>query len=152
MSKIDEIKKRVQQNVGKSFPDDFDAFVIDFAQNRLMKSETLKKAFELTDYEMEELYLEAYTLYENDLVEGASNAFRFLVILDPFTPRYWMGLGASLQLIEQYEKALKAYAMVTLIDPENPAPHLYAAQILEKTGQSQEAEIALNLAKRRQPC
>ena len=154
MSKLEEVIARVGKVRGENnpFPDDFETYLEDFIPNKLLKSETLKLAFDITDHEMEELYAEAYGCYEEDAFKAASNGFRFLIILDPFVPRYWMGLGASLQLLERFEKALQAYAVVTLLVSKNPAPHLYAHECYKAMGEEKEAELALQLAKEMQPC
>jgi len=154
VSKIEEVIARVGKMRGEDnpFPDDLDAYLEDFIPNKLLKSETLKLAFDIPDDEMEELYAEAYTLYADDEFKAASNGFRFLIILDPYQPRFWMGLGACLQLLQRFEKALQAYAVVTLLDHTNPAPHLYAHDCYKAIGNEKEALIAIELAKELQPC
>ena len=154
MSKIRDLIQKVGQMRGEDypFPDDLEAYLDDFVPNKLLKSETLQEAFSITNSEMEEIYAEAYTHYDNGHFADAANAFRFLVLLDSFQPRFWMGLGASLQMLKRSDKALKAYAVVTLLDSKNPAPHLYASTIYKEMGETKEAQIALASAKELQPC
>ncbi len=154
MSKLEELIRKIGRERGEEnpFPDDFDAFLEDFLPNKLLKSETLKLAFDISDREMEALYAEAYTLYEEDQFTAAANGFRFLIILDPYVPRYWMGLGATQQLLNRFEKALHSYAVVTLLDSCNPAPHVYAHECYQALGNEEEAEVALARAREVQPC
>lgn len=154
MSRLEELIQRIGKERGEDnpFPDDFEAYLEDFIPNNLLKSETLQIAFNILDNEMEEIYAEAYGLYQREEYRAASNGFRFLIILNPYRPRYWIGLGACLQLLQRYEKALQAYAIVTLLDSKNPAPHLYASEVYKLMGDEKEAAIALQLAKELQPC
>ena len=154
MTKLEELIQRIGKERGENnpFPDDFEAYLEDFIPNSLLKSDTLQIAFNISDHAMEEIYAEAYGFYQSECYQAASNGFRFLIILNPYRPRYWLGLGACLQLLKRYEKALQTYAIVTLLDSKNPAPHLYASEVYKLMGDEQEATIALQLAKELQPC
>lgn len=149
MGKLEQLVQKIamKRKEENPFPDDFEAFLEDFIPNTLLKSETLQLAFGVSNLEMEELYREAYTFYEEDLFKEASHVFRFLVILDPFTPRYWMGLGATLRLLSKYEKALHAYAVVTLLERQNPEPHFQAYECYKALGDEKEAALALEIAR-----
>lgn len=128
------------------FPDNLDAFLDDFIPNELLKSETLQHAFGVTSYEMEELYKEGHAFYEADRYNDSSTVFRWLVLLNPYSAKYWLGLAANQQLLGQYDKALHSYALVTLLDSEDPYPHLHAFECYLALDNLEEALKALECA------
>jgi type III secretion system low calcium response chaperone LcrH/SycD len=125
---------------------DLGAYLDKFIQDVLMKSETLQKAFDVSNGEMEEVYGEAFCFYNEDDYLESSTAFRWLVLLNPFVAKYWAGLAASLQLMGKYEKALHAYAMEALLDSDNPYPHFHAYECYCGLHQLDEGNKALKLA------
>jgi type III secretion system low calcium response chaperone LcrH/SycD len=149
--KLKELIRRIALNRHEEFPfaDNLETFLEDFIPNTLLKSETLQKAFGVSNYEMEEIYSEAYRFYQEDNYLEASTGFRWLVLLNPFIAKYWTGLAASLQLLEKYEKALHAYAISALLESENPYPHFHAYECYEALNNKEEAEKALDLAYQR---
>lgn len=149
--KLKELIKRIALNQKHALPfaEDLETYLEDFIPNTLLKSETLQAAFGVSHYEMEELYHEAYSFYTQDNYLESCAAFRWLVVLNPFITKYWMGLAASLQMLEKYEKALHAYAVSTLLDSENPYPHFHAFECYSLLNNKEEAQKALELARRR---
>lgn len=131
------------------FPDDLESYLDDFIPNTLLKSETLQQAFGVSAYQMEEVYAESYTFYLDERYLDASTGFRMLVLLNPFVFKYWMGLGASLQMLEKDEKALHAYAVSSLLESDNPFPHYHAFECYRRQNNETEALKALELAYRR---
>lgn len=75
-----------------------------------------------------ELYLMAYNFYNNGKYDEAQNCFRTLVTIDAYQVDYWIGLGASLQMLKEYQEAIAAYAIASLIDAKNPIAHFHAAE------------------------
>lgn len=131
------------------FPDDIENYVEDFIPNILLKSESLQRAFGITDYEMEKLYEEAYEHYEANTYHEALTVFRWLVLFNSYEAKYWMGFAASLQLLELYERALHAYAVAALLDSKNPYPHFHAYECYMLMKNKEDAEKALELAYQR---
>jgi type III secretion system low calcium response chaperone LcrH/SycD len=149
--KLKELIRRIaaKNEVGMPFADNLEAYLDHFIPNVLVKSETLQKAFDVTFYEMEEIYSEAYAFYQEDNYLEAATAFRWLVLLNPFVSKYWTGLAASLQLLEKYEKSLHAYAVSSLLENDNPFLHVHACECYMAMNQWDEAEKALDLAQLR---
>jgi len=131
------------------FPDDIESYVADFIPNILMKSETLQIAFGISNYEMEKLYEEAFEYYENDRYLDSITVFRWLVLFNSYEMKYWMGFAANQQLLEQYEKALHAYAVASLLDSEDPYPHYHAYECYMLLNNKEDADKALKLAYQR---
>ncbi len=143
--KLNQLIQRIALNHQEVFPPPEEC-VEDFVSNTLAKSETLQKAFEVSPYEMEEIYNEAYRYYQENHYVEASTAFRWLVLLNPFIGKYWRGLAASLQLLNKYEKALHAYAMTALLESDDPYPHFYAYECYKALKNKEEAARALQSA------
>jgi type III secretion system low calcium response chaperone LcrH/SycD len=148
MMKFEKLIKVLQEKRGDSslFPEDFDTFIGDFIPNKLFKEDTFQKAFEVSEEKMEEIYQEGFFLYQRGEYEKASHVFRGLIILNPFRPHYWLGLGGSLQLSKDYEKALYAYGVLVHLSPEDSTPHQHAYECYKALGNEKEAELALKEA------
>ncbi len=143
------LEKIARERGGDHIPEDLEAYLADFVPNTLLSSETLQIAFGVTHDEMEELYGEAYGFYEQEAYVKAADVFRWLVLLNPFISKYWMGLGACQQLLGLFEKALHSYAVAALLDSLSPYPHFYAFECYEALGDPNEAAKALMLAEAR---
>lgn len=126
-----------------------ETYLNEFINGKLLKSNTLRQAFDISMAQMELYYRDAYTFYEQEQFKLAMDSFQALALLDPFTKTYWMGLGGSAQMLHNYDKALRAYAMASLLDDDDPYPHFYAYQCLSATKEDEEANKALALAQER---
>lgn len=133
---------------GVPTPEDVDAF-LDECVPAIVTSETFQQAFGITEAEMEGLYAEGYEFYQKDHFTEALAPFRMLVYLNPFVIKYWMGLGATLQLVERYENALKCYSVAAMLDCNDPYPHFHAYECYMGLHNEEEAEKALRLAYKR---
>lgn len=102
--------------------------------------------FEFTDEEMGKLYLAAHHLLEESNAEAAVDSFMFLVTLNPIHSEYWMGFGAALQLIHDYEAAVDAYEIAAIYNLEHPLPYIYLAKCLFAMHDRVSALQALDLA------
>ncbi len=74
------------------------------------------------------LYSVAYTLYQSDDYEEAIRVFQRLASHESLSQRNWMGLGACWQMQKNYQEALKAWAMASILNEHDPIPHLHAAE------------------------
>lgn len=106
----------------------------------------LRDSCEIPDVSIEELYAEAYELYQRGGAMGAIRAFGLLIHIDPFSQVFWMGLASSRQLNAEHEKALQAFAIASLLDDQDPAPHYHAAQNYMALNNEEDALKALDLA------
>lgn len=92
------------------------------------------------------LYGTAYKFYEIGKYQDAAHFFRVMTMIDTTGRRNWMGLGASLQMLKEYEEAIESYSVAAMMDPEDPYAHLHAAECLFIMGQKERALIALSSA------
>ena len=90
-----KIKELIEQFSRGEGHENLEKYLEDFLPNTLLKSETLHKAFEISGEEMSELYQKAYHFYQEDRFDQSVILFRWLVILNPFIVKFWMGLGSS---------------------------------------------------------
>ena len=81
-----------------------------------------------TEAEQEHLYATAYELYRNGKYERAKQVFYLLTLLNGVNRKFWMGLGASQQMLKDYRAALGSYSIAAAQNPEDPAVHEYAAE------------------------
>jgi type III secretion system low calcium response chaperone LcrH/SycD len=102
----------------------------------------------LTKEAQEASYYLAHTFYRQGKYEEASSLFRMLTLAGPTTRKFWMGLGASLQMNKDYKEALNAYELAARLDPTDPHVHLYAADCFFTQGEAEEGLFALDCAER----
>jgi len=95
------------------------------------------------------LYSLGVNLYDHSQYEDAKVIFQRLVLAKPHEQRFWVALGACLQMLRSYEEALTAWAMASLIEDQDPIPHFHAAECLFSSEKYSEAYKALQEAKQR---
>jgi type III secretion system low calcium response chaperone LcrH/SycD len=114
----------------------------------------MKKEFEnrlvYTPDEIAQSYSFGYSLYENGEYERASKIFEILISHGgAMEKKFWFSYASSLQMLKEYTKALKAWAMTALLDDKNPLPHFHAAECYISLNDFAEAKKALEEAKKR---
>ncbi|MEI6531314.1 MAG: tetratricopeptide repeat protein [Chlamydiota bacterium] len=92
------------------------------------------------------LYDRAVSSYREGSSEESLGLFAKLVLMEPLSFDYWMGMASSLHQSKNYIKALSCYAIVALLDAEDPSPHFHAAQIFLQQGNELEFSKAVELA------
>lgn len=65
---------------------------------------------------IEVMYSGAYFRYVSEKYEEAALLFRFLVLVDPKNKKFWTGLGATYQMLNDYDKALQCWVMAAKLD------------------------------------
>jgi type III secretion system low calcium response chaperone LcrH/SycD len=92
------------------------------------------------------LYANAYELYRNGKYDDAKCFFRFLTLVNSFERKYWMGLGASCQMLKLYPEAIECYSAAAIQDPTDPYVHLHAADCYFHSNNLEKAKEALESA------
>lgn len=95
--------------------------------------------FPISSKTQEETYAVGYRYYVNAKYREAVNIFRFLMLSDSQNRKYWLGLGAALQMLKEYQKALEAYLIASEMDSTDPYIYLYMADCLIALGKIPEA-------------
>jgi type III secretion system low calcium response chaperone LcrH/SycD len=109
---------------------------------------SIQQAIGINDGQLEVIYSLAYNQYSVDKYEMAIKLFGLLCALTPFNHKYWMGLGASLQMAECYESAAEAYGMaVGTLQEDDPTPCFNAGECYAALGDRENALAAFRLAR-----
>jgi type III secretion system low calcium response chaperone LcrH/SycD len=82
----------------------------------------------ITNAELELHYAQAYEAYVAGQLETATAIFTTLSMMNPYEMKYWFGLGATKQLLQEYEAAVLAYTISSVLDESNPTPLFHAGQ------------------------
>ncbi len=97
------------------------------ATRTIMNGEPLKMAKGISDEQLNAVYSLAYSYYTTGKYDEALKLFKFLVLFDHLSQKYWTGLGSTHQMMKSYDEAIAAYAQAALLDLSNPKPMYYAA-------------------------
>jgi type III secretion system low calcium response chaperone LcrH/SycD len=89
-------------------------------------------------------YADAFAQYQAGNVSEAIEAFRLLCTRHPLEGKFWFGFAASLQENGNYDEALHAWAVTTLLKPSDPYPHFHAAECYLSLQNLEEATLALD--------
>lgn len=100
----------------------------------------------LTDEQMEAIYATAFTLYNGGRYEDAEKIFQCLCLFEHLGHRYWMGLGATRQMLKKYKEAIDAYSMAAVLDVRDPHAALQAAECHLAMGNIEAATSGLECA------
>ncbi|WP_217273963.1 SycD/LcrH family type III secretion system chaperone [Shewanella sp. VB17] len=92
------------------------------------------------DDAIEQMYAVAFNYFESAKYDQAHKIFQLLCTLDHYQVRFFMGLGACRQELQQYEQAVDAYSFVTLIDVNEPRAPFHAAECHLSLGNMEAAE------------
>lgn len=112
----------------------------------LNKGALPKQALHLSDEAMEAIYGQGYNLYNQGRYKEASYVFRLLMLLDYMTPKYALGLAASLHRLKEYTSAANVYLLCGTLDTKNPLPHYHAADCYMQLNMPVMAIFSLDLA------
>ncbi len=107
-----------------------------------------EEKFTLNEVDAKVLYSQAYSYYNSGLYHKAKDCFRLLTAIQPNNYNNWYGLGATFQMLKDYDNAVQAYSLGALADHDekDPAPHIHAAECLIALRKYDRARIALNSA------
>ena len=118
-----------------------------FIEQALKPFETvMKHQKNLSLEEQEIIYAAAHGFYEHGDYEKSAGNFVHLVMTNPFEKKFWKGLASARQMQKEYKAALHAWAIVCLLDDQDPFPHFHAAENLHQLQEKEEAMKALACA------
>lgn len=111
----------------------------DYLKKALAEGKTLQEVLGYDSKTIEKFYMAASFLFEKQQYKDAGEAFFFLTHLNPNVYAFWIGLGMSDHLCNEYHPALISYAMAASIEPENPLPFYHSASCHHALHDKQEA-------------
>ena len=92
-----------------------------------LAGEPLKMMKGISDEELKAVYSLAYSYYVTGRYDEALKLFKFLVLFDHMSQKYWTGLGSVYQVLKRWDDAISAYAQAMVLDVTRPKPIYYAA-------------------------
>lgn len=104
---------------------------------------TLADVFDISDRHLEAMYCRAYDLQKRGKIAEASKLLELMCTYNPYDGRAWIALGYCRERLNRLQAAVQTYIVATLMDDENPVPHLRAAECLVRM---QELEAAKECA------
>ncbi|MBF5050422.1 Uncharacterized protein CLAVI_000024 [Candidatus Clavichlamydia salmonicola] len=128
------------------FPDNLETYMEGFIPNPSFQDAIFQKVFNVSSDELEQIYKEGYEYYISHSYPQAITVFRWLLFFNPFISKYWNAFGSALKMHEEYEKALQAYAVMAVLNSEDPYPHYYAYLCYRLLGKISDAITALECA------
>ncbi len=141
LSKMQDALQKINLAAGKQAQDTFKGILETVVKKGIMP----KKALQISDDTMEALYAQGYNLYNLGKYNEASYIFRLLMMLDPVTPKYTLGIAACLHRMKDYENAANVYILCSTLDPTNPLPHFHASDCYLKLKAFELARFSLNM-------
>jgi type III secretion system low calcium response chaperone LcrH/SycD len=93
-----------------------------------------QEALGITKGAVEMIYAHAYRLYQGAKYKDAGYIFHFLQSLNPKDYRFYLGMGACLHRLENYQTAAFMYDIAGALDKENPMPYYYSSDCRIKMG------------------
>ena len=108
--------------------DDRRKIVLKDVLGALQKGHTIGDLMDLSQNDIESLYTTGYNYYEAKQFDKALTTFQLLCLMDHVDKRFYMGLGASRQMLGQYKEALEAYGYVVMLDIDDPVPLYHLAE------------------------
>lgn len=91
----------------------------------------------------EELYDKALTLFGENELEDAVEAFNVLIETYPDYIEGYIGLGHAYERLSQYDEAIEAVQKAIEIDPNDPLAYTSLSICFQRKGMIQEAEDAM---------
>lgn len=104
---------------------------------------TLREMKGISDAELEAIYATGVNFYRAGNFPDAEKIFRFLVLFEHTSSRFWTSLGSVQQAQKRFEEAIKSYQLAAFLDLHNPKPMYYAAECFLQTGDRVNALNAL---------
>lgn len=123
MSSTDSAYEAIAQVVPEFTPEEIERLMLNFIKN----GKTLKDIKGLTSENMEAIYNVAYNAYNTGNLDQAHKVFQFLCYFDHLEHKYWMGLGATRQMLKDFSGAVDAYSLAGILNVNDPRAPFQAA-------------------------
>lgn len=105
-----------------------------------------KEALDISPSYLENIYAQAYRLYNTGKYAEASHLFRILIMFNAMEPKYTLGLAACFHMLKDYINAVQTYTMCSILDPKNPIPHYHSSDCFIQMKDYLSAMLCLELA------
>jgi type III secretion system low calcium response chaperone LcrH/SycD len=95
---------------------------------------------------LENIYAQAYRLYNTGKYIEASHLFRILIMMNVAEAKYTLGLAACFHMLKEYKNAIQTYTMCGTIDPNTPIPYYHSSDCFIQMKDYLSAMLCLQLA------
>lgn len=136
-------------NLGKSHREETKKGLDKLFENLFKNGMMPKDAFGITDQKAEQLYAQAYQLFNSGNYKDAQYMFTTLVALNPVDPKYMFGLAASNHMLGHFTDAANSYMGCAMLDVENPIPFFHASDCWLQLEDRHAALVCLKMAIKR---
>jgi type III secretion system low calcium response chaperone LcrH/SycD len=124
----------------------FDKAFGEIADKMMMQGISPKEAMNLSPSYLENIYAQAYRLYNTGKYAEAAHLFRILIMFNAMEPKYMLGLAACFHMLKEYVNAIQTYTMCSALDPHNPIPHYHSSDCFIQMKEYVSAMLCLELA------
>jgi tetratricopeptide (TPR) repeat protein len=107
---------------------------------------TYQEMLRIPDSVMEDFYAVAINYFDAKQYAEAADSLLFLCALNPLYSNLWLKLGNAEYALNHPENALEAYSLASLIDPNDPFPHIYTALVFQNQNKKFECQECLNIS------
>ena len=119
-------KNTSDQNITSNIPSAQDGKRL--LSSKIKKATPLYRHKGIKESSLEDIYSCAYNLYNSKKYEQALKLFQGMAVYNHIDKRFWMGIGACNQMLQQYSNAIPAYFYATILDPDDPLPLFYSVE------------------------
>jgi type III secretion system low calcium response chaperone LcrH/SycD len=95
---------------------------------------------------LEGIYAQAYRLYNTGKYIEATQMFRVLILFDATEAKYHLGMAACFHMLKEYNHAIQAYMMCSMVDPGNPLPYYHSSDCFIQMKDYLSARVSLEMA------
>lgn len=141
----EQIKKEAL-NSAEQQGEKFDKAFGEIASKMFKEGMTPKEAMGVNNGYLENVYAQAYRLYNTGKYVEATHLFRILIMLNPMEPKYMLGLAACFHMLKEYNNAIHTYTMCSALDSQTPIPHYHSSDCFIQMKDYLSAMICLELA------
>jgi len=146
MKAEEEKVKQGLKKVGQSIKENTKKVLPDIAQTLIHTGKLPREVFKISDGKIEEMYSQAYHLYNTGKYKQAIQLFRLLILINADNPKYVMGVAACFHMMKEYKNAVESYTFCAILEPENPIPLFHASDCFIQSGDKFSALVALEMA------
>lgn len=124
----------------------FDEAFGPIAEKMMKQGMTPQEAMGVSSSYLENIYSQAYRLYNTGKYAEASHVFRILIMFNAMEPKYMLGLAACFHMLKDYGNAIQTYTMCAALDPKSPIPHYHSSDCFIQLEEYLSAMLCLELA------
>lgn len=112
----------------------------------LREGKTVQEALQMSGEQLQSKYVFAHSFADERSHKDAGNIFCYLCVLNPLDEKFWNSLGLCKTWDNHHESALECFTIASLINVEDPNPHLFACFNYVGLGELPDAKRSITVA------